>query len=272
MDKRWLDKKTYFKVVEVLGIEGRHRMCNALCTICKNVVKIRLNRVQGDEQASCGCAATLVPKKDVSGVEINGVLFVGYKTNGVWRVRYSCGHYGDSLAFSVKAKRTTLCNSCSKALPTTTTHGMVRSKEYMSWQNMMRRCYSPSNNRSEYYKERGILVCDRWNLSEGGSFENFYEDMGLCPKGYSLERLDLNGNYSPDNCMWADDITQANNKSNNILIENLDGESWSLRRWCEILGKDYKRAWHQLKKKGLPIESILGDGFKLKEVVYKGDN
>lgn len=137
---------------------------------------------------------------------------------------------------------------------------------------MRRRCYDPKNNRYKRYGLLGITVCDRWNPLKGGSFENFLEDMGPCPSGSSLDRRDLSKNYDKENCRWANDIEQANNKSNSILIVNPEGDVWSLRRWCEILKLDYKSCWYYLFKrtKLLTLEEVLGKGYKFKNAT--GDN
>lgn len=139
------------------------------------------------------------------------------------------------------------------------------SREYHSWCNMRRRCYSPSNNRYYKYGALGIKVCDRWNPKQGRCFENFLRDLGECPEGMTLDRRDLKGNYEPSNCKWATDIEQANNKSNNRLIQDSQGVVWSLRRWCEMLGLNYKSCWYQIIQKGLDPKYILGEGFKHKE-------
>lgn len=87
-------------------------------------------------------------------------------------------------------------------------HGKSRSREYISWCSMKARCYRKENNRYYAYGGRGITVCDRWLHS----FENFYRDMGLRPKNTTLDRINVNGNYEPENCRWADSATQQANK------------------------------------------------------------
>lgn len=101
------------------------------------------------------------------------------------------------------------------------THGLTRGKrgqqrqpaEYRAWSNMRQRCNNPNNHKFKDYGARGISVCVRWE-----SFENFLADMGNHPgKGYSLDRIDVNGNYEPSNCRWADAKTQANNKRKKVI-------------------------------------------------------
>lgn len=81
------------------------------------------------------------------------------------------------------------------------------SPEYQSWINMRDRCYNPNYAHSERYLGRGIKVCSRWD-----SFQNFYNDMGPRPAGYSLDRINNSGDYTPTNCRWADRSTQECNK------------------------------------------------------------
>lgn len=85
---------------------------------------------------------------------------------------------------------------------------------YRSWRSMGSRCYNPKDTSYRYYGGRGITVCKRWQGEHG--FENFLADMGERPKGRSLDRRDVNGNYEPDNCRWATPKEQGENKRRSI--------------------------------------------------------
>lgn len=87
------------------------------------------------------------------------------------------------------------------------THGMTRTRTYKSWSGMKRRCFNPDSDDYKNYGARGITVCERWM-----DFAKFYEDMGECPKGMTIDRVDTDGDYEPGNCRWADKATQSRNR------------------------------------------------------------
>ena len=87
------------------------------------------------------------------------------------------------------------------------TKGKEFYSEYQRWKAMRRRCYLKTDKDYKNYGERGIKVCKRWD-----KFENFIKDMGKCPKGFSLDRIDSNGNYEPKNCKWSSAYEQSRNR------------------------------------------------------------
>src|SRR6266436_4499546 len=107
------------------------------------------------------------------------------------------------------------------------THGLTETADYASWCDMLTRCYNPRFNGYKYYGGRGITVCERWRHS----FENFLADMGVKPSlKHSLDRIDCNGPYSPDNCRWATRLEQNANQRR-IKLYTFGGETRHLKEW-----------------------------------------
>lgn len=126
--------------------------------------------------------------------------------------------------------------------------------EYATWARMLDRCYEESNPRWKDYGGRGIKVCDEWRFS----FENFLADMGKKPLGKtSLDRIDNDKSYSAENCRWATNKEQCNNKKTNIKVE-IDGITKSISEWCEILNLKVSSIFDRINKQGKsPKEALL---------------
>jgi hypothetical protein len=129
------------------------------------------------------------------------------------------------------------------------------SREYVTWLKIKNRCYNPDYHNFKFYGGRGIKMCDEWL-----DFSNFLSDMGNKPTpNHSIDRIDNNGDYCPTNCRWADAITQANNKSSNVLL-GLDGVEKPLSLWARQKGisrstilKRIKLGWPMSKTLTAPI-------------------
>jgi hypothetical protein len=90
------------------------------------------------------------------------------------------------------------------------THGMWKHPLYKTWCNMRQRCYNQKDRRYKDYGGRGITICDHWLW-----FPNFIEDVGERPEGCSVDRIDNNGNYTPENVRWATPTIQSRNRRDN---------------------------------------------------------
>lgn len=121
---------------------------------------------------------------------------------------------------------------------------------YSSWTSMIQRCMNPKANRYAYYGGRGISVCDHWFW-----FENFLEDMGERPTGTSLERIDVNSGYDPENCRWATRSEQQRNRRDNYTY-TYNNITLTLQAWSELTGLSYE-ALRGRRRKGWPPEIAL---------------
>ena len=119
-------------------------------------------------------------------------------------------------------------------------HGLTNSREKGVYYAMKQRCYDTNSKAYKNYGGRGIEVCDRWLES----FKNFYDDMGKRPGvNYSLDRINNDGNYEPNNCRWADKITQSRNKrSSKTTKSGFNGVSWDkyTQKWFVTIGINNK--------------------------------
>jgi hypothetical protein len=143
-----------------------------------------------------------------------------------WRFRCDCGVEKELTIYNVTKGHTKSCGCLKSSFNqvTKTKHGesprrksgYKRSSEYVTWCHMRSRCFSPLSPDYHNYGQRGITICERWS-----DFNSFLEDMGRRPSPkHSLERLDVNGHYEPDNCRWADGTEQARNRRNTLMVEH----------------------------------------------------
>ena len=180
---------------------------------------------------------------------------------------FSCECGGEKIAGikQVKAGKVSSCGCAFRQMmqDRNRTHGLsaVCSKEYAVWKGMRDRCQRPSNKSFKDYGARGISVCARWK-----DFSTFYSDMGQRPAGASIDRIDHDANYSPENCRWASARAQANNKRSNHLIE-MGGESKTLAEWCAEIGIEPSKVRYRLKAGMSPT-----DAFRSQDLRRHGNN
>ena len=182
-----------------------------------------------------------------------------------WSCQCECGNTTVSRSDALKTGRAKSCG-CHRAelggkhlKKINTTHGMYGTPEYKTWQSMLNRCRNENDPSYINYGGRGISVCAEWE-----SFENFYADMGDRAEGMSIERIDVNGDYSNENCLWADNKQQANNRrSNHVIVYK--GESKTLSQWAEYYAIPTWKLSQRLLRDGLSFsEAIINNDRRFK--------
>lgn len=179
----------------------------------------------------------------------------GSRGEVLWVCRCVCGTEKSVIAGNLLKKASTSCGCANRIGNRSTTHGHTRlrsiSPTYHTWAGMKARCNNPKNTHYSHYGAQGIQVCERW-----AKFEMFLEDMGEKPKNHSLDRIDPNGNYEPQNCRWADDVTQARNKRNNRYLTAF-GKTMTLQQWAIELKVTHGALIFRIDKAKWPLEKAL---------------
>ena len=129
--------------------------------------------------------------------------------------------------------------------------GITNHPDYGLWASMLARCHNPSATSWSYYGGRGIKVCKRWH-----EFTKFIEDMGARKsKDYSIDRIDFNGDYNPDNCRWVLKDEQNSNTRASVFF-TFNGETHTISEWSRITGIPVMTVWRRVKK-GIPDELVF---------------
>jgi hypothetical protein len=129
-------------------------------------------------------------------------------------------------------------------------HGGKGTRTYRIWCAMKTRCSNPNAASYGRYGGRGITVCSEWE-----KFETFLADMGECPEGMSIDRIENDKGYLPSNCLWATRLQQANNTSANVFIEH-NGKRMTRSEWERSLGLGATTVRGRLRR-GLSLEDAL---------------
>jgi hypothetical protein len=160
-----------------------------------------------------------------------------------WLCRCDCGVEKHVVTGNLKCGRTVSCGCVQRTgnRAKLLRHGMSKTRTYKIWLGMKRRCYNKSNHAYERYGGRGITVCERWH-----TFENFLADMGEATGTLSIERINNDGNYCPDNCRWIEKREQSLNQRRTIYVW-LGGERMTLSAASGRLGVSYFALYDRLR-------------------------
>jgi hypothetical protein len=159
---------------------------------------------------------------DLSGVRFERLVVLtrcneSYGKKVKWFCVCDCGNHAVVDGFKLRSGETKSCGclqrdqQSKRIAQANTRHGQNKkgqqTRTHKSWTAMIQRCTNPKNTSYVNYGGRGVKVCERWRV-----FENFFADMGERPEGKTLDRINVNGNYEPENCRWATLSEQQRNK------------------------------------------------------------
>jgi hypothetical protein len=149
-------------------------------------------------------------------------------------------------------------------------HGKTKTKEYRTWRHMIERCYNINNPRYKDYGGRGIIVCEEWRKS----FSCFLKDMGEQKEGMSIDRIDNDGNYCPENCKWSTNKEQHQNLRNNNMI-TYNGITKPLGSWRKEVPRyitaRIERGWDIIKAFTHPKNKKQDNSENLSELARKNN-
>lgn len=168
------------------------------------------------------------------------------KGNVMWLCKCDCGNEttATSNKLSCGGKLSCGCLRIERRKAALTKHGSKHTALYRVWRNMKTRCYCPNNKCYKYYGERGITVCEEWR-NDFSSFKKWAENNGY-RSDLTIDRIDNNKGYSPENCRWVDMKEQNNNKIG-IRKYEIDGKFYSLQEVCEKYNISRGRLYYRLK-------------------------
>lgn len=187
---------------------------------------------------------------------------VGSNKHGsaLWRFRCDCGAETEAIGSNVRKGITKSCGCYGRessgrnariAHTAKITHGASYTKLYRTWGSMHGRCYNENQPQFPNYGGRGIKVCARWH-----DFAAFAADMGEKPTpAHTLDRIDVDGDYMPENCRWATMTEQNNNKRDNVIVR-IDGHVCTLAQAIRARGLNSKTV-HTRLHRGWSMERAL---------------
>lgn len=216
------------------------------CDCGNRTVVIRYNLTSGSTR-SCGCISH--ESEDLSGMKFNMLTVVERVErlpNGktLWRCICDCGNETIVEGYNLKSGGTKSCGCLQKEMSSKykTTHGMSNTRLYRIWTDMKQRCINENRARYKRYGGRGITFESTWNDFEpfrDWALSNGYDD------DLSIDRINNELGYYPDNCRWTDVITQENNRSSNRYF-SYSGETHTIAEWSRVLNVRYTTLYQRI--------------------------
>lgn len=201
---------------------------------------------------SCGCSCP-GQVKDMTGQRFGRLQVVSqapkktYTKQIVWKCICDCGNSIDVVGGDLRSGKVKSCGCYNreKLIDCNLKHGRSKTRLYRIWSGIKARTTCETNHAYERYGGKGITICEEWKNNflkfEKWAYENGYND------NLTIDRINNEDGYKPDNCRWSDYYVQANNTSKNVYIKK-DNEIHTLAEWCRILHLSYSMVCGRLKR------------------------
>lgn len=269
-----------YTVIGFAGVKNKTAYWKCRCD-CGNERVVSGAELRRGKSKSCGCLHRDMMIRDLTGQQfgrLKVIEYVGTKNNhAAWKCECECGNecIKSSKQLLTNGVKSCGCLLTEVTIARSTIHEMSNTKIYQTWVRIKQRCFDLNFIGYDYYGGRGITVCDEWQndfvafYNHVSKLEHFGED------GYSLDRINNDGNYEPGNVRWATPKEQARNKRTTVFVE-YGGEKISLQEAAERSGIDYtvlKKRWavgkrgdelFKTKQKPLPTIEYNGEKMTLK--------
>ena len=255
---------------------ANHRTFWECTCVCGKEIICQGKLLRNGHIKSCGCMKNKMCSdakiKDMKGKTIGRLTFKEYvgiiNHHAMWLCQCSCGNECIVPAVHVRNENTSSCGCLAHEIlmERNYKHNCAYLPIYRNYHNMLRRCFDKTDKAYMNYGGRGIIVCKEWANKDNG-FINFYNwaikngyKEEILPNGknkWTLDRINVDGNYEPNNCRWATNKQQCNNKRTNIFVW-YHGKKYSIAELCDSFGLNYATTLARHHKGWTPSELVQG--------------
>lgn len=237
---------------------GSRAYFRCICDCGNEFVTMRQSLISGNT-TSCGCKGHEPRYEDLTGRRFNKLYVLNFDHMGergatFWRCRCDCGNETVVSRHSLVSGHTKSCGCRQRDV--VVTHGMSYDRLYGVWGGVKARCNNENHKFYHQYGGRGIAVCDEWE-----NFENFRDwslDNGYGPD-LTIDRIDNDGDYSPENCRWVDRQIQANNRRSNRYL-TYDNDTHTIAEWARLFDVNYDTLLQRINRGDMrDFEEYFGD-------------